>query len=306
MKTIQFSNYGDSSVLSLTDTDLPNVPDENVLIKVLATSINPLDIKIRSGEMKDFMPVPLPFSPGLDVAGIVEMVGKKVSTLKVGDKVFATTFGATYSEFISLNADTVCKMAERMSFIEAAAAAVPLTTSYSVLIEEGNLKPGQTALVHGAAGGVGHILIQMAIDLGAKVIATATGNGLQFISSLGIDQAIDYKSDEQVGKIKGVDMVVDLVGGETQLESYQKIKPGGILLSTVMPVSEELAKEFGIMAKFVNATPSLEKLTYGKNSIERGAIKVKVFKEYQLQDAAEAQDFSSQKGINGKIVLNLG
>ncbi|MGE8429987.1 MAG: NADP-dependent oxidoreductase [Sphingobacterium sp.] len=305
MKAIQFDNYGDSSVLHLNEISLPKLGAKDIMIKISAVSVNPLDIKLRNGEMKNFMPILFPFTPGLDVAGTVEKVGEKVTKFNKGDKVFATTFGNTYSEFVSLEESIVSKMPKILNFAEAAAAAIPLTTAYTLLLQDGNLKAGQTILVHGAAGGVGHILVQMAKNLGAKVIATATGEGLEFVKSNGASEVIDYKDDQKLQRIKGVDMVVDLVGGETHFQSYNKLKPGGILLSTVMPGSEELANKFGITTKFVNATPDSKKLDFGSKYVENGNIKVKVFRKFSLDDAAAAQNFVVQERILGKVVLEV-
>ncbi|MEI2273559.1 NADP-dependent oxidoreductase [Sphingobacterium sp. ML3W] len=305
MKVIQFNNYGDSSVLHLNEISLPKLGAKDVMIKISAVSVNPLDIKLRNGEMKNFMPISFPFIPGLDVAGTVEKVGEKVTKFKKGDKVFATTFGNTYSEYVSLEESIISRMPKNLDFVESAAAAIPLTTAYTILLQEGNLKAGQTILVHGAAGGVGHVLVQMAKNLGAKVIATATGEGLEFVKSMGVSEVLDYKFDHRLQNIDSLDMVIDLVGGETHFQSYNKLKPRGILLSTVMPGSEELANKFGITTKFVNAVPDSKKLDFGVKYIENGNIKIKVFRKFSLTDAAVAQDFVGQERILGKVVLEI-
>lgn len=188
---------------------------------------------------------------------------------------------------------------------EAASLAVPLVTSYSFLVEGADLKAGQRILIHGAAGGVGSIMIQMAKALGAYVIGTASGGGVALAKALGADEVIDYKTQDFTKLVKDADLVIDLAGGETQAKSFGVIKQGGLLLSAVMPPSEELAKQHHITAKFINSAPSYRKLDFGKKLVEEGKIKSHIAKTMKLKDAAKAQDLVSAGGINGKVVLEI-
>ncbi|MGZ3822849.1 MAG: NADP-dependent oxidoreductase, partial [Mucilaginibacter sp.] len=231
MKAIQFTAFGDSGVIQLNQVAQPQPKENEVLIKIAATTVNPIDMKIRSGAFQKMMPVNLPYTPGSDVAGTVEAVGSGVSRLKVGDKVFATTFGGTYAEYVVLKEDQVAALPHNLSMNEAAALAVPLVTSYSFLVEGGELKAGQRVLIHGAAGGVGGVMVQMAKALGAYVIGTASGEGLALAKSLGADEVIDYKTQDFSQLVKDVDLVIDLAGGETQNKSFSVVKEGGKLLS---------------------------------------------------------------------------
>lgn len=305
MKAIQFSNYGDSSVLELHQTDQPKAKAGEVLIKISATTVNPWDIKVRSGAMQKMVPISFPYTPGIDVAGTVEAVGEHVNRLKIGDKVFANPSSGSYAEYISVKEQIVSTIPNNVTLAEAAALTIPLTTAYSLLIEAGDLESGQKILIHGASGGVGTILIQMAKALGAYVIGTASGKGLELIKSLGADEVIDYKSQDFSQLVSDIDLIADLVGGETQTKSYPLIKRGGKLLSLVMPTSDELAKEYGITAKFVNSSPAYEKLAFGKALVEAGKIKVHIARTMPLEDAAAAQDLISSGGVNGKIVLEV-
>lgn len=305
MKAIEFNSYGDSSVLQLKEIAIPVPKAHEVLIKVVAVTINPFDIKNRSGAMKAFFPITFPHIPGTDASGMVEAVGSAVTRIKVGDLVFATASHGTYAEYACINEATVSLIPDHLSMNEAAALAVPLNTAYSVLVETGHLQPGERVLIHGAAGGVGAIVLQMAKALGAYVIATASGTGLDLIRSLAADEVIDYKSQDFSKLVKDLDMVVDLVGGETQLKSYPLVKKGGKLLSIVMPTSDELAAKYQINAQFISSVGDHKKLDFGKRLVDSNKIKVQVAKVMKIEEAAAAQDLVSKGGLNGKIVLNF-
>ncbi len=303
MKAIQYTAYGDSGVLRLNQVDKPQPKENEVLIKVIATTVNTFDMKIRSGALQKQIPVNLPYIPGIDVGGIVEAVGSGVARLKVGDKVFANTFGGTYAEYVVLKENQAAVIPKNVSLNEAASLAVPLVTSYTFLVEGGEVKAGQHVLIHGASGGVGSIMVQMAKALGAYVIGTASGKGLELAKSLGADEVIDYKTQDFTKLVKDADLVIDLAGGETQVKSFGVVKQGGKLLSAVMPPSEELAKQHHITAKFISSEPSYKKLEFGVKMVEDGKIKTQIAKVMNLEDAAKAQDLVSAGGLNGKVVL---
>jgi len=305
MRAIQFKEFGASDKLQLAEVEKPSAKAGEVLIKIRATTVNHLDMKIRSGSMQHAMPVQLPFTPGLDVAGLVEAIGENTNRFAVGDEVFATTMSGSYAEYISLNEMIVAKKPSNTNFNEAAALAIPLTTAYSILIEAANLQAGKKVLVHGAAGGVGSILVQMAKSIGAYVIGTASEDGIEFLKKLGADETIDYKTQDFSTLVNDADVVVDLVGGETQQKSFAIVKKGGILLSTVMPPNVEKAKEFEIHAKFVFSKPSFLKLEYGVKLVESGEIKSQVAKIMQLTQASAAQELVAAGGVNGKLVLEV-
>ena len=303
MKAIQYTAFGDSSVIQLSQVSKPTPQDKEVLIRVTAVTVNPLDIKIRSGFMQKQMPLVLPYIPGLDVSGIVEAVGSDVIRLKPGDEVFGTTFGGTFAEYVSINEDQLATIPNNVNKNEAAALAVPLVTAYTFLVEEGRLQAGQKVLIQGAAGAVGSTMVQMAKEMGAYVIGTASGEGIALLESFRTDQVIDYKTQDFTQVVKDVDLVLDLVGGEIQAKSFEVLKKGGLLLSTVMPPSAELAQKFGVNARFANSSPSYKKLEFGKRLVEQGKIKAQIARTLSLADAAQAQDLVTGGGINGKVVL---
>ena len=306
MNVIEYTGYGNSGVIALKQTDEPQPKDNEILIKVAATTVNPMDMKIREGYLQKQIPLPMPFIPGLDVAGTVEAIGREVSRFKVGDKVFATTFGGTYADYVAVEESKAALIPDNVTIIEAAALAIPLVTAYTFLVEGAELKAGQKILIHGAAGAVGAVMVQVAKALGAYVIGTASGDGVALAKSFGADEVIDYKTQDFTSLVKDADIVIDLAGGETQAKSFKVLKKGGLLLSAVMPPSEDLAKQHGVTAKFISSTPSFKKLEFGKKLVEEGKIKTHISKTLSLKDAAQAQDLVSAGGINGKVVLVTG
>lgn len=305
MKAIQYSKYGNSSVLKLSDVNKPVCKEDEVLVKVFATSVNPFDIKVRNGLMKSQMNIDFPYTPGTDLCGIVEAVGNKVSRIKTGDMVFASTSNGSYAEFVIAKENLTALKPEGLSAEEAVAMVVPLNTANTVLIETAQLQKDQRVLIHGAAGAVGSMMVQMAKLIGAYVIGTASGEGIKILKELGADEAIDYKKQDFTKLVKDVDIVADLVGGETQKNSFPVLKQGGKLLSIVAPPSQELAQKYNVSAKFVFSNPSYMKLDYGKQMIAEGKLKIRIAKVFPLEKAAQAQDLLSAGGVNGKIILKV-
>lgn len=305
MKAIQYTAYGNSSVIKLSDVPKPEIKDDEVLIKVMAITVNPFEIKVRNGQVQKMMPVEFPFIPGSDAVGVVEAIGNAVTHIKVGDRVFTAGASGTYAQYAKAQESRVALQPGNLSPKEAVALAVPMGTSYAVLIEKGNLQKGQRILIHGAAGAVGSTMVQMAKALGAYVIGTASGRGLGQLKELGADETIDYKTQDFTKLVKQVDLVADLVGGDTQTRSFEVLRDGGKLVSIVMPPNQELADRYKVTAQFVSSNTTSEKLNFGKKLVEEGKIKPQITKVMKLEQAAEAQDLLTKGGINGKIVLEV-
>ncbi|RYE26081.1 MAG: NADP-dependent oxidoreductase [Sphingobacteriaceae bacterium] len=305
MKAIVYTEFGNSDVIKVIEMQKPAIQDDEVLVKSAAVSVNPADIKYRKGLMQQRLPVQLPYTPGLDVAGTIEAVGSNVSRLKVGDKVFGGKMGNTYAEYVALKESNTSIIPSNVSFSEAAALLVPLVTSYSFLIENGEVKKGQRLFIQGITGGTGQVMLQMAKALGLYVIGTASPSGIALVKSLGADEVIDYKSEDFTSLVKDIDLVIDLVGGETQMNSFKTLKKGGKLFSGTMPPSQDLAKEYGVEAKFISSTYSYHNLDYGRQLVEEGKIKPQSITAMKLEEAAQAQDLVSTGGINGKVVLEI-
>jgi NADPH:quinone reductase-like Zn-dependent oxidoreductase len=307
MQVIQYQSFGQSDVLALAEVAQPQISNENeVLIQVKAASVNPLDMKIRMGFMQKMRPVELPFTPGLDAAGVVTAVGSGVSRFKVGDEVMAATMMGAYAEYIIAKEENVSLKPDNISFVEAASLVVNLGTAQSILFAEGKLEKGQKVLIQGAAGAVGATMVQLAKNNGLYVIATASGKGLELVKSLGADEVIDYKSQDVTTLVKDVDLVADCAGGDAQNKLFEVLKSGGKLLSIAGMPSPELAQKYTVEARFVSSNLSAKSLENGLNWVREGKIKPIVAKTLPLSEAAQAQDLVSAGGINGKVVLEMG
>ena len=306
MKAIQYHAFGGSEVIEVVEIPSPEITQGNeVLIKVKAASVNPLDMKIRQGFMQKMRPVELPFIPGLDAAGVVEAIGANVTSVKVGDEVIAATMGKAYAEFVVANENLVAKKPDNISFEEATSLAVNIGTAETILFTEGKLAAGQKVLIQGAAGAVGLTMVQMAKERGLYVIATASGKGVDLVKSLGADEVIDYKTQDVATLVHDVDVVADCAGGEAQLALYGVLKSGGKLLTIAGFPSAELAAKYGVDARFISSDLSAKSLANGLALVVAGQLNPFVTKTYNLEEAAAAQDFVSAGGVNGKVVLKV-
>lgn len=304
MKAIQYKDYGGSDVIELVEIDTPTIHNENdVLIQIKAIGVNPIDIKIRMGLMKNIRPIQLPFIPGGEVSGIISAVGKKVSKYTAGDEVIALTKTNGYAEYVTLNEDSVLLKPSNISFEEAASIGVNIGTAQSVLFTEGKLQKDQKVLIQGAAGAVGATMVQMAKEVGAYVFATASGKGVELAKNLGADEVFDYKLQDVSDILENIDLVVDTAGGETQEKLFKVLKPSGRLLSIVVPPSQQLAEQYKVEARFVASDISFKTLQNGIDLIKNGKLKPIVSKTFSLKDAAIAQNFLMSGGVNGKVVL---
>ena len=304
MKAIQYKTYGNSDVIELVEVPTTSIQNANdVLIQVKAAGVNPIDIKIRMGFMKAMRPVEMPFTPGGEAAGIIVAVGDGVSAFKVGDQVIALTKTNGYAEYVTVNENLVLLKPQGLSFEEAASIGVNIGTAQSVLFTAGKLEKGQKVLIQGGGGAAGGAMVQLAKAAGAYVIATASGKGVELAKSLGADQVIDYKSQDVTGLVKDIDLVADTAGGEAQEKLFQVLKPGGKLLSIVVPPSQQLAEQYKVEARFIASDISSQTLQNGIDLITAGKFKPVVSKTFKLEDAAQAQDFLTAGGVNGKVIL---
>jgi NADPH:quinone reductase-like Zn-dependent oxidoreductase len=306
MKAIQYNDYGNSDVLEQVEVPVPSVQNgSDVLVQVKAAGVNPIDIKIRMGFMKAVRPVEMPFIPGGEAAGIIVAIGDDVSTFKVGDEVIALTGTNAYAEYVTANESFVVPKPQGLSFAEAASIGVNIGTAQSVLFIAGKLQKGRSVLIQGGSGAVGGAMVQMAKAAGAYVIATASGKGVALAKSFGADEVIDYKLQDVARVIKDIDLVADTAGGEAQVKLFQVLKPGGVLLSIVVPPSQELAEQYEVKASFVASNISAETLQNGIELLKIGKFKPVVSKIFKLEEAAMAQDFLTAGGVNGKVILSI-
>jgi NADPH:quinone reductase-like Zn-dependent oxidoreductase len=306
MKAIQYKAFGGSDVIEVVEISSPEIKSENeILIQVKAASVNPLDMKIRMGYMQKMRPVQLPFAPGLDASGVVLAIGTNVTRFKVGDEVIAATMGGAYAEQIVAKEDFVSLKPNNISFEEATSLAVNIGTAQTILFTEGKLEKGQKVLIQGAAGAVGATMVQLAKSKGLYVIATASGQGLELVKSLGADEVIDYKTQDVTTLVKDIDLVADCAGGESQVKLFEVLKSGGKLLSIAGMPSPELAEKYKVDARFISSNLSAKNLENGLALVSEGKLKPFVAKTFRLEDAAKAQDIVSAGGTNGKVVLQV-
>jgi NADPH:quinone reductase-like Zn-dependent oxidoreductase len=308
MKALTIHEYGGPEELIYEEIPIPEFGPGEILVKVHATSVNPVDWKIREGHNKEKRPVKFPFILGWDVAGAVADTGSLVSRFKTGDLVFALgefTRNGAEAEYISLKTDAAARVPTTISLEEAAA--VPLTslTAWMMLFDKANLQSGQRILIHAASGGVGSFAVQLAKIAGAYVTGTTSEANIDYVRSLGADEVINYKAEDFSEKIKNYDVVLDTIGGETQKKSFKVLKSGGILVTTVQPTDENLAKGFGITLQTGMVQPNGARLQEIAGLIDEGKIKVYVEKEFGLKETRIAQEYSQTGKVRGKLVVRV-
>lgn len=309
MKAVRIHQYGNSEVLKYEDAPMPEITSTDVLVRVVAASVNPVDWKIREGYLKEMITYPMPLTLGWDVSGVIEAVGADVTRFKVGDAVFSRPDikrNGTYAEYVAIRADEVALKPKTISHVEAASLPLAGITAWEVLITAGQLKAKQRVLIHAGSGGVGSLAIQLAKSRGAYVIATTSGRNSDFVKSLGADEVIDYKTQKFQAVVKDVDLVFDTLGGEVQEASWSVLKPGGILVSIVSPPPEERAKALGMRSAFVFIEPSAAILAELAALVDAGSVRPIVGAEFALADIAKAHAFSQTGRTVGKIVLYVG
>lgn len=306
MKAIQYKDYGNSAVIAQVEVPAPSIQSGNeLLVQVKASGVNPIDIKIRIGQMKAARPVQMPFTPGGEIAGIIIAIGDQVTRFKVGDEVIALTKTNGYAEYVTVNENFLVLKPQDLSFVEAASIGVNIGTAQCVLFMAGKLEKGQRVLIQGGAGAAGGAMVQMAKAAGAYVIATASGKGVELAKSLGADEVINYKLHDVTDFVNNVDLAVDTAGGEGQAKLFSILKQGGTLLSIVVPPSQELAEQHKVKASFVASNILAQTLENGIELIKNGIFKPVVSKIFKLSEAAIAQDFLTAGGVNGKVVLTV-
>jgi NADPH:quinone reductase-like Zn-dependent oxidoreductase len=305
MRAVRFHEYGPPSVLVVDEIDRPEPKAGDVLIQVHAAGVNPIDWKMRAGYLQQYMPVTLPHTPGLDVAGVVVSVGEGVSDFTAGARVFGRGTG-TYAEYSAAPITTIAHIPEGVSFEQAATLHVGGVTAWLGLFDSGHLEAGQRVLVQGGAGGVGAIAVQLAHWKGAYVIATTSTANVDFVRSLGADEVIDYTSVNVEDAVLDVDVVLDTVGGEVTAQSWGALKPGGILVTVVGTADADVASKRGARTEAIRrvaeTSPILEDLGA---LVASGALKPEIQRVFPLDDAVDAQAASETGHGRGRILLRV-
>ncbi len=306
MKAIRVHQFGGPEVLKYEDAPRPVPAADEVLIKVYASGMNPVDWKMRAGLAESLFPIQLPFIPGWDVSGEIEEVGSDILIFKKGDEVYGrpdVTRDGTYAEYVAVKANQINFKPKSINHDKASAVPLAGLTAWQGLFDYGHLEEGQKVLIHAAAGGVGSFAVQLAKWKGAYVIGTSSEENIDFLFDLGADEAIDYKNEKFEDRLKDVDLVFDLIGGDTQQRSLKIIKKGGRLITIVQPKYQEEAKANDIHMEVFMTQSLPEELEQLGNLIDSGKIKPVVTKTFPLKDAAAAQIEMEKGHTRGKMVL---
>jgi NADPH:quinone reductase-like Zn-dependent oxidoreductase len=304
--------YGSSEVVEINqNAAAPNDPsDEKVLVKVKAASVNPIDWKIREGYMQQMIPLQFPSTLGMDFSGIIEKVGASVSGFNAGDEVYgqaSVTRGGSgaFAEIALANADSIAHKPKSLNHQEAAGLPLVGVSAWQALVENIGLSKDQKILIHGGAGGIGSIAIQLAKRLGTYVATTASTNDKQFVQELGADQVIDYKTQSFEDMIHDYDAAFDTVGGETYKRSFKVLKKGGIIVSMLEQPNSELMNQYGVKAIFQFTQVNRERLTKLSQWVDENNIMVNVEKTFSLDEVGKALDYQKDVHPRGKVVLAM-
>ena len=304
MKAIQIPHYGGADVLRLVEIDRPVPRDGEVLIRVKAASLNPVDSKIRNGYLKDIVPLPLPLVPGWEASGVV--AESRLARFHQGDEVVTRVpfqRAGAYAEYMLAGEGEVVFKPRELSFIEAATLPIVAGAAYTLLYKLAAVKAGERVFLLGAGGSVGLYAVQMAKALGATVIGTATGEDMDVLRGLGIDEVVDYTIPGYLDGVRNIDLVLDFVGGPAQEASMSVVRKNGLLLSTVNPPSADKAAAAGIRASFAQTNLDRTVMENVLDRAARGEIKGRIGKVLPLEQAAEAQRLMDGRSVGGKIVL---
>jgi NADPH:quinone reductase-like Zn-dependent oxidoreductase len=304
MRVVHIHHFGGPDVLQLEQAPRPAPQAGEVLLRVRAAGVNPIDWKIRQGLMKDVRPVTFPYTPGIEVAGVVEAVGPGVTALGIGQPVLGSTACGAYAEYVTASVEDLARKPETLSFVEAASSPVGVTTAWRALFDHGGLTSGQRVLIQGAAGGVGAFAVQLARWKGAQVIATASTANLAFVRSLGADTVVDYTTTPVERVVQEVDLVLDAVGGQTLSSSLAALRRGGTLITIAAPPPQEEAQARGVRAMMSRGAASAPLQTLIQ-LIDENHLTVTAGKTFPLSDVRQAHEYSQSGHGRGRIVLRV-
>ncbi len=309
MSAVRIYDYGDASALRFEEVPVPVAGPGQVLVRVHAAGVNPIDWKMRDGMLRNYgINLDMPYTLGREVSGVVESMGEGVESFAIGDDVFAympMRGSGGYAQFAVVPASALVKKPESLDHIHAAGVPLAAVTAWQSLIDAAGLEKGQTVLIHGGAGGVGHFAVQIAKARGATVITTASPRNHEFLREIGADQVIDYNTQNFWEIVSDVDVVLDSIGGETLERSYGVVKKGGIIVSITGQQSAEKLAEHEIRGQFVGARPDAEDLAEIAELIDQGKIVPHVSMTVPLEDVAKAHAQSETGHTRGKIVLKV-
>src|SRR5829696_4704816 len=300
MKAVVMHETGDPDVLRYEETDRPEPGDGEVLIRVRAASVNPVDWKYRRGLAEKQLPAVL----GNDVSGTVEV--SRAEGFAEGDGVFGLAASGGYAEFATASGAVIAKKPASVSHEQAAAIPVAGLTAWQALFDRGGLRSGQTALIAGAAGGVGHFAVQFAKLGGAGAIGTGSSRNRDFVLGLGAEEYVDYTQQDVADAVSGVDVALDTVGGETTESLLPAVREGGILVTIAGAPPEEAARERGVRAELLVMSPTSEQLARIAELVAAGDVRVEIAEAAPLAEVQQAHELSESGHTRGKISLTVG
>ncbi|MCF6406353.1 NADP-dependent oxidoreductase [Chitinophaga filiformis] len=304
MKAIEIHSYGGPEVLQMEEVPVPRINADEVLVRVYASGVNPVDWKIREGKAEH----PLPFIPGWDLSGVIEETGANVRNFTKGDAVYTrpdVKRDGSYAEYVAVRANELAYKPNSIDHVTAAAIPLAGLTAWQCLFTHGQLEAGQKVLIHGASGGVGTFAVQFARWKGAYVMATASEKNHDFLKKLGADEVIDYHTPGYEDTISSVNLVLDTIGGETQQRSLKFIMPGGILVTTLKPENKDAFDEKGVRLIGMYTQTEPDDLAAIASLVDEGWVKPVIAKVLPLEQAAEAQKIVQGGHVRGKIVLKI-
>lgn len=305
MKAIRVDHFGGPETVKLEQIPKPQPKAGQILVRVHATGVNPIDWKLREGMFRE---LPVPFTPGGDFAGLVESFGEGVDGFKRGDEVYGCAPGSVgaEAEYLLVPPTHVAHKPKALTFVKAASVPLAAMTAWQGLFQHGLLEEGQTVLVLGASGGVGSFAVQFARQAGARVIGTASKENVDRVRALGTHRVVDYKSERIEDAAADVDLCLDLVGGEFQSRALALVKSGGRFVSTVRSPDQEKAKGRNVHALMFRMKPEADQLRSISRMVDAGHLRVDVAKVLPLEQAAQAEELNRKQEVDGKIVLRVG
>ncbi|MGK7920629.1 MAG: NAD(P)-dependent alcohol dehydrogenase [Trichodesmium sp.] len=312
MKAVTINRYGSIDVLEYSDIAQPQITPNQLLVKIHASSVNPVDWKIRQGQLQLLSGFNFPITLGCDLSGVVLEVGEKVENFEPGDEIYTfinPLIGGAYSEYIAIPANTAALKPKNMNYSQAAAVPVAGLTAFQGLLDLGQIRPGQKVLINGASGGVGTFAVQISKAMKTEVIGVCSSKNITLVESLGANRVIDYNQIDFTKESEQYDIIFDAVGKETFSGCENVLKPEGIYIST-LPNLENLSPTFltlfvpGKKSKLVVAQPKPRDLISLRELIEDELVKSVIDRTYKLAEIAEAHAYSEMGRAVGKIVIS--
>ena len=312
MRAVVQDTFGGPDVLHIAEVERPEPVPTEVLVRVHAAGVNPVDWKTRTGKGAASALGPLPFTIGWDVSGVVEQIGYGVTRFAPGDEVFGMPRfprqAAAYADYVTAPSRQLARKPANLSHVEAAAIPLASLTAWQAIVETARLEPDQRILIHGAAGGVGHLAVQIAKSRGATVFGTAKAAQHEFLRGLGADELIDYTAARFEDEVADLDVVLDLIGGETSLHSVSTLRPGGLLIVAPSGADQSVlaaAEKHGVRATNIMVEPDCAALEQIAALAESGRLRVEIDAVFPLEDAAKAHEYGETRSSRGKIVLTV-